>query len=239
MRLKGVSVARRKCLKPPLVTTSRIRASPACAPRHMPTSCARDAGVQITRVGAGLSGQSIRGERPLRQSFVQTELVTHDDGRRMHHRTEVMDKVAHEDIEFGFVYRHGFSFQDKDARIVRSARHLANTRFGVSCNPKCRELRGREIGKTADRRIERLPLRSHAFAFSRHLYTLPRTRPHGYLITVQVLVLSSAYFFTVFSSKRKPSPGVCGSSRLPSLCLIWVSMSRRKLSTWSSMKNST
>jgi len=45
-RLKGVSAARRKCEKPPLVTTSRMRFSPACAPRASPTSCAFDAGVQ-------------------------------------------------------------------------------------------------------------------------------------------------------------------------------------------------
>ncbi|RZU41338.1 hypothetical protein BDD14_2854 [Edaphobacter modestus] len=46
-RLKGVSAARRKLLKPPEETTSRIRASPACAPRARPTSCEREAGVQI------------------------------------------------------------------------------------------------------------------------------------------------------------------------------------------------
>ena len=40
--LKGVSVARRKRLNPAAVTTSRIRASPACAPRHSPTSCDRE-----------------------------------------------------------------------------------------------------------------------------------------------------------------------------------------------------
>jgi hypothetical protein len=46
-RLKGVSVARRKRVKPPAVTTSRMRASPACAPSASPTSCAFEAGVQI------------------------------------------------------------------------------------------------------------------------------------------------------------------------------------------------
>ncbi len=45
-RLKGVSVARRKRVKPPAVTTSRSRASPACAPSPNPTSCASEAGVQ-------------------------------------------------------------------------------------------------------------------------------------------------------------------------------------------------
>ncbi len=45
-RLKGVSVARRKRLKPPAATTSPIRASPAWAPRARPTSCDSDAGVQ-------------------------------------------------------------------------------------------------------------------------------------------------------------------------------------------------
>ena len=46
--LKGVSVARRKRRKPPAVTTSRSRASPACAPSASPTSCASDAGVQMS-----------------------------------------------------------------------------------------------------------------------------------------------------------------------------------------------
>src|SRR5439155_1717897 len=46
-RLKGVSVARRKRVKPPAVTTSRSLASPACAPSARPTSCASEAGVQI------------------------------------------------------------------------------------------------------------------------------------------------------------------------------------------------
>ena len=46
IRLKGVSAARRKCLNPPPVTTSRILASPACAPSASPTSCDREAGVQ-------------------------------------------------------------------------------------------------------------------------------------------------------------------------------------------------
>src|SRR5882762_11584369 len=48
IRLKGVCVARRKWEKPPDVTTSRSRFSPACAPRASPTSCANDAGVQIS-----------------------------------------------------------------------------------------------------------------------------------------------------------------------------------------------
>ena len=43
--LNGVSVARRKRLKPAEVTTSRMRASPDCAPRQSPTSCDRDEGV--------------------------------------------------------------------------------------------------------------------------------------------------------------------------------------------------
>ena len=47
--LKGVSVARRKRLKPAEVTTSRMRASPACAPRHSPTSCDREQGVHKQR----------------------------------------------------------------------------------------------------------------------------------------------------------------------------------------------
>src|SRR5215468_1362127 len=38
-RLNGVSVAQRKRVNPPLVTTSRIRASPACALSAKPTSC--------------------------------------------------------------------------------------------------------------------------------------------------------------------------------------------------------
>ena len=44
--LNGVSAARRKRVKPPALTTSRIRASPACAPSASPTSCDSDAGVQ-------------------------------------------------------------------------------------------------------------------------------------------------------------------------------------------------
>jgi len=44
-RLKGVSVARRKRVNPPAVTTSRNLASPACAPRARPTSCDNEAGV--------------------------------------------------------------------------------------------------------------------------------------------------------------------------------------------------
>ena len=50
-RLNGVSAARRKRVKPPAVTTSRSRASPACAPSASPTSCASDAGVQTQRRG--------------------------------------------------------------------------------------------------------------------------------------------------------------------------------------------
>ena len=45
-RLKGVWVARRKRLNPPVVTTSRMRFSPAWAPRAAPTSCAIEAGTQ-------------------------------------------------------------------------------------------------------------------------------------------------------------------------------------------------
>jgi len=40
-----VSAARRKRLKPAAVTTSRMRFSPDCAPRHSATSCAREQGV--------------------------------------------------------------------------------------------------------------------------------------------------------------------------------------------------
>ena len=47
-RLNGVSVARRKRVKPPAVTTSRNRASPAWAPSARPTSWSRDAGVQTS-----------------------------------------------------------------------------------------------------------------------------------------------------------------------------------------------
>src|SRR5579862_10027748 len=43
--LNRVSVARRKRVSPPATTTSRIRASPACAPSANPTSCDSDAGV--------------------------------------------------------------------------------------------------------------------------------------------------------------------------------------------------
>ncbi len=46
-RLKGVSAARRKRLKPADVTTLRMRSSPACAPSAAPTSWAIEAGVQI------------------------------------------------------------------------------------------------------------------------------------------------------------------------------------------------
>ena len=45
-RLKGVSVARRKRENPASVTTSRSRASPACAPSAGPTSCDSEAGMQ-------------------------------------------------------------------------------------------------------------------------------------------------------------------------------------------------
>ena len=45
--MNGVSVARRKRVKPPRAATSRMRTSPACKPRHAPTACARDAGVQM------------------------------------------------------------------------------------------------------------------------------------------------------------------------------------------------
>ena len=44
--LNGVCVARRKCEKPPVVTTSRKRFSPAWAPSASPTSCESEAGVQ-------------------------------------------------------------------------------------------------------------------------------------------------------------------------------------------------
>ncbi len=43
--LNGVSVARRNRLNPAVVTTSRMRDSPAWAPRHNPTSCDREHGV--------------------------------------------------------------------------------------------------------------------------------------------------------------------------------------------------
>jgi len=42
--LKGVSVARLTLLKPPAPMTSRNFASPACAPRAAPTSCASEVG---------------------------------------------------------------------------------------------------------------------------------------------------------------------------------------------------
>ncbi len=45
--LKGVSVARWKRVKPPLVTTSRNFASPAWAPNPRPTSWLREVGRQI------------------------------------------------------------------------------------------------------------------------------------------------------------------------------------------------
>ena len=43
--LNGVSATRRKRVNPPASTTSRMRASPAWAPRASPTSCDSDAGV--------------------------------------------------------------------------------------------------------------------------------------------------------------------------------------------------
>ena len=43
--LNGVSATRRKRVNPPASTTSRMRASPAWAPRASPTSCESDAGV--------------------------------------------------------------------------------------------------------------------------------------------------------------------------------------------------
>src|SRR5580692_60925 len=46
-RLNGVCAARRNLEKPPSLTTERRRPSPACAPRHRPTSCEREAGVQM------------------------------------------------------------------------------------------------------------------------------------------------------------------------------------------------
>src|SRR5438132_2979420 len=46
-KLNGVAVARRKRVKPPAVTTWRSRASPAWAPRAIPTSWLNDAGTQI------------------------------------------------------------------------------------------------------------------------------------------------------------------------------------------------
>jgi hypothetical protein len=46
--LNGVSSARRKRVKPPSVTTSRNRASPAWAPSASPTSWSREAGVQTS-----------------------------------------------------------------------------------------------------------------------------------------------------------------------------------------------
>ena len=56
-RLNGVSVARRKRLKPPS-RTGPMRASPVCAPRHAPTSCAHEAGVQMN-VDASLRTQRL------------------------------------------------------------------------------------------------------------------------------------------------------------------------------------
>src|ERR1700729_531517 len=44
-RLNGVSAARRKRVNPPVAVTSRILASPACAPRARPTSWESEAGV--------------------------------------------------------------------------------------------------------------------------------------------------------------------------------------------------
>jgi pimeloyl-ACP methyl ester carboxylesterase len=46
-RLNGVSVARRKRLKPASSNTARRRASPACAPSPRPTSCESELGVQM------------------------------------------------------------------------------------------------------------------------------------------------------------------------------------------------
>ena len=43
--LKGVSLTRRNRPNPALVTTSRMRASPACAPSASPTSWDSEAGV--------------------------------------------------------------------------------------------------------------------------------------------------------------------------------------------------
>src|SRR6266404_2777700 len=48
IKLNGVCVARRKWEKPPAVTTSRRRFSPACAPSARPTSWDSEAGVQIS-----------------------------------------------------------------------------------------------------------------------------------------------------------------------------------------------
>jgi hypothetical protein len=44
--LKGVSAARPTVVKPPLRMTSRSLASPACAPKAVPTSCEREVGTQ-------------------------------------------------------------------------------------------------------------------------------------------------------------------------------------------------
>ena len=44
----GVSVARRMRVKPASVSTARSRFSPAWAPSARPTSCASDAGVQMS-----------------------------------------------------------------------------------------------------------------------------------------------------------------------------------------------
>ena len=46
-KLKGVSVARRKLLKPASAKTWRSRRSPACAPSPRPTSCDSEFGVQM------------------------------------------------------------------------------------------------------------------------------------------------------------------------------------------------
>src|SRR6266481_1011769 len=48
IKLNGVCVARRNWEKPPAVTTSRRRFSPACAPSAKPTSWDSEAGVQIS-----------------------------------------------------------------------------------------------------------------------------------------------------------------------------------------------
>ena len=46
IKLNGVSVARRNCVKPASSNTSRSRSSPACAPSARPTSCESEFGVQ-------------------------------------------------------------------------------------------------------------------------------------------------------------------------------------------------
>ncbi len=51
-RLNGVSATRRNRVKPAASTTSRIRASPACAPSASPTSCESEAGVHSSVLNA-------------------------------------------------------------------------------------------------------------------------------------------------------------------------------------------